>query len=99
MVRFQLYMLVRESPFTQLPPGNRMNAGCNDTSVFARSGRRPLVRLWNVWRGNSETTSSQTVPAWGMMMDNRPLVVPLAGTNGREKCCQPVARPVTAPDA
>src|ERR1017187_3772707 len=95
MVRFQLYMLVRESPLTQLPPGNRMNAGCNPTSTSARSGRRPFVRLWNVCRGKSETTSSHTVPACEMTTDNRPLALPPDGTNGREKCCQPVIRPVT----
>src|ERR1017187_2178639 len=99
MVRFQLYMLVRESPLTQLPPGNRMNAGCKPTSTFARSGRRPFVRLWNVCRGKSETRASHTVPGCEMTTDSRPLEWLLAGTSESEKCCQPVVRPVTVPCA
>ena len=45
-------------------------------------------------RGNSETTSSQTVPGWEMLKTSRALVsVPLE-TSDAENFCQLVVRPL-----
>src|SRR5579859_1046654 len=99
MVRFQAYMLVRESPLTQLPPGKRMKEGCRFTSTFARSGRKPFERWWKVCCGKSETTSSQTDPDCDIANDNRPAVSLAFGTSAREKYCQLVVRLLIVPCA
>src|SRR5688572_13441476 len=63
MLCFQLGVLATLMPSTKQPPGQRTKAGRRSAIYFARSFRRPFFRSLNVLVGNSDTTSSHTVPA------------------------------------
>src|SRR5689334_6327839 len=71
MVCFQRYARLIVSPSTQQPPGKRTNDGFSPTSISARSGRKPFWRLFQVFCGNNETTSSQNVPGLVVLMTRR----------------------------
>src|SRR5690349_12508709 len=62
MLCFQLGVLATLIPSTKQPPGQRTKAGCKLAMYNARSFRRPFFRPLNVLAGNSDTTSSHTVP-------------------------------------